>query len=95
MARGKITSQDATTLQMALIGYEIEKKRIEGKIREIETQLGHRKGTASSIPAARKESAPRKKRTLSAAARGRIAAAQKRRWAEHRKKSAQGARSSS
>jgi hypothetical protein len=86
MARGRSSAQDATTLQMALVGYEIEKQKIQDKIREIETILGNSQG-----PATKKGEAPRR-RKLSAAARRRIAAAQKRRWAEHRKKAAQAAK---
>lgn len=77
MPRGR-SNQDAMTLQMALVGYEIEKKKIEERISDIRSRLGR-------APAAEAESAPRKKRTMSAAARRRIAAAQRRRWAEHRK----------
>jgi len=68
---------------MALVGYEIEKERIEGKIREIQSQLG------AGNAAAKGEAAP-KKRVLSAAARKRIAAAQRKRWAEHRRRVAAG-----
>jgi hypothetical protein len=82
MPRGKANGTDHITLQMALVGYEVERQRIEGKIREIQSQLGHKRGRP---PAAGKESAP-KKRVLSAAARKRIAAAQRKRWAEHRKR---------
>lgn len=71
-------------LAMALVGYEIEKKKIDDKIREIRARLGGRGGAARvSRPAAAE--APKKRRKLSAAARKRIAAAQKKRWAEHRK----------
>jgi len=73
---------------MALVGYEIEKERIEGKIREIQSLLGAGKSGGAG-PAAKAETAP-KKRVLSAAARKRIAAAQRKRWAEHRKKVAAG-----
>jgi hypothetical protein len=66
---------------MALVGYEIEKQKIEDKIRQIRARLGGR-GTA----AASAKGGPRRKRTLSASARKRIAAAQRKRWAEHRKK---------
>ena len=83
MPRGK--AQDPAILEMALIGYELERKKIEEKIREIRSQLGGRRVQVSETPAA---AAPRKKRTLSPAARKRIALAQKRRWAEHRKKQA-------
>ncbi|MGC9950899.1 MAG: hypothetical protein ABSF64_31420 [Bryobacteraceae bacterium] len=89
MPRGKAAPKpDQTTLQMALVGYELEKERIAGKIRGIQAQLG---GSVSSgsAKAAKTEAAP-KKRVLSAAARKRIAAAQKKRWAEHRKRVAAG-----
>ena len=87
MPRGRAAAQDNTTLQMALVGYEVEKQRIEQKIRDIQSQLGIRRGrpAAGAAPAA---SAAPKKRVLSAAARKRIAAAQRKRWAEHRKKMA-------
>ena len=90
MARSKSVG-DLSTLQMALVGYQIEQKKIEEKIREIQAQL---KGRASSSPAAAasSEKPARTKRVLSPAARRRIAAAQKKRWAEHRKKLAQGAK---
>jgi hypothetical protein len=84
MPRGK-AAQDSSMLAMALVGYELEKQKIEGKIRDIRAKLG---GAVTAIKKA--IGAPAKKRTLSAAARKRIAAAQKRRWAEHRKKQAQG-----
>jgi hypothetical protein len=82
MARGK-NSEDIMTLQMALVGYQIERQKIEEKIKEIEAKVGGR--TAPQAPAAGK-SEDRPKRVLSAGARRRIAAAQKKRWAEHRKK---------
>jgi len=88
MPRGRASS-DPTTLAMALVGYEIEKQKIEGRIREIRAQLGtHGAGAHAAAPSA-KEAGPRRKRTMSAAARKRIAAAQRKRWAEHRKKLAQ------
>ena len=92
MPRGRST-QDFATLQMALVGYQIERQKIDDKIREIESQLKGRRGssaTNSGPPAGKK--APRAKRVLSAAARRRIAAAQKKRWAEHRKRQAQAAK---
>ena len=87
-------TEDTTTLTMALIGYEMEKVRIDEKIAEIRAHLGGHpsKATtkkrsaasngASSEPA---EGEVTKKRTMSPAARKRIAAAQRKRWAEHRK----------
>jgi hypothetical protein len=88
MARGK-TTEDISTLQMALVGYEIEKQKIEDKIREIRGRL---KGKPASSPAPAEPKTAKVKRVLSPAARKRIAAAQKKRWAEHRKRAAQAAK---
>jgi hypothetical protein len=90
MARGKKV-EDLATLQMALVGYELEKQRIQDKIRELQSQLRGRR--AGAAPAAAAKKAPRRKRNLSPAARKRIAAAQRKRWAEHRKRMAQSAKS--
>jgi len=89
MARGRNT-QDLTTLQMALVGYQIEKQKIEEKIRQIQGQLKGKRITLSSDGAA--QASGGRKRVLSPAARKRIAAAQKKRWAEHRKRAAQAAK---
>jgi hypothetical protein len=74
---------------MALIGYQFEKQKIEEKIRAIEAQL---KGKRVSLSAAPGAGAETPKRILSPAARKRIAMAQKKRWAEHRRKAALAAR---
>jgi len=37
MARGNL--EDLATLEMALVGYQVEKDKIESKIREIQSQL--------------------------------------------------------
>ena len=81
MARGK-TTEDLSTLQMALVGYQVEKERVREKIREIQVRL---KGKAAPSPASAAPKPAGVKRVLSAAARKRISAAQKKRWAEHRK----------
>jgi hypothetical protein len=77
-------------LNAALQGLEAQKKKIEGQISQVQAMLGHRK----SRPAANDTASPAKKRRprrkLSAAARKRIAVAQKRRWAEYRKHEAKG-----
>lgn len=88
MARGK-SVEDLTTLQMALVGYQIERDKIEAKIRELQSQL---KGKRVAIGPSSDAKAPRVRRELSAAARARIAAAQKKRWAEHRRQKAQAAK---
>ena len=88
MARGR-TTDDLTTLQMALVGYQFEKRKIEEKIAHIQAQL---KGKKISSSSATTESAPGRTRILSPEARKRIAAAQKKRWAEHRRMKAQQAK---
>jgi hypothetical protein len=86
MARGK-SDGNADILEYALHHLERERAEIEAKIDHIRRQLGGRSAdfgaTAAAAPV--NSSAPRPKRVLSESARKRIAAAQKRRWAEHRK----------
>jgi hypothetical protein len=82
------TVQNSELLKAALEGLEAQKKRIEEQISQVQGMLGRRRGRP---PAAAAAIAPivaktGHKRKLSAAARKRIAAAQKRRWAEFRKK---------
>jgi hypothetical protein len=89
MPRGRTASQDRATLEAAIRGFELERNEIDAAIAKIKKQLGGKSSSTlsvSSAPAAGKsQGVPRKKRVLSAEARKRIAAAQKRRWAEHRK----------
>jgi hypothetical protein len=85
MAKGR-SQEDLTTLQMALVGYQVEKQKIEDQIRRIQAQL---KGKRVPLPSAAAVAEPAVRRVLSPAARARIAAAQKKRWAEHRKRAAQ------
>ena len=82
MARGK-KAEDLTILRMALVGYEVEKQKINARIAEIQAQLA---GKVVPLPSAAAEKKTGGKRILSAAARKRIARAQKKRWAEHRKR---------
>jgi hypothetical protein len=73
-------------LAAALEGLQLQKQRIEDQIREVRQLLGlsaGKKGRPGG-EANKKTGAGR----LSGAARKRIAAAQKRRWAEYRKSSA-------
>jgi hypothetical protein len=89
MPRGR-SNPDLATLEMALVGYRLERQKIDEKIREIERQLKGRR--SSSTGAEETTGASRPKRVLSAAARRRIGAAQKKRWAEHRKRMSQTAK---
>jgi hypothetical protein len=83
MTKSKFT-EDLSTLQMALVGYQLEKQRIDAKMHEIRAMLN---GNAAAAPLdGARAAAP--KRVLSPAARKRIAAGQKRRWAEQRKREA-------
>jgi hypothetical protein len=90
MARGRTTTtDDLTTLQMALVGYQLEREKIEIRIKQIQTQL---KGKKISISSETAEKSGSVKRVLSPEARKRIAAAQKKRWAEHRRMKAMAAK---
>jgi hypothetical protein len=73
-------------LAAALEGLQLQKKRIEEQIRHVRLLLGKSNGkrVRPSGSVNRKNGPGR----LSAAARKRIGAAQKRRWAEYRKSSA-------
>jgi len=83
MPRGK-KKEDLVMLQMALIGYQHEREKLDSKIQELQARLKGKRAPSSEASAAPAKSAG-KKRVLSPAARKRIAAAQKKRWAEHRK----------
>jgi hypothetical protein len=90
MARSQAVVSDPAFLSAALEGLEIQKQRIEEQIRQVKAMLGKRRSAEAApvIPIA--VATPRKKRALSAAARKRIAAAQKKRWAEfHKNKAAE------
>ncbi len=79
MPRPAKSLQDSSFLAAALEGLELQKKRIEEQIAQVKSMLGGR-GAGPARPARR--------RLLSPEARKRIALAQKRRWAEYRKKQA-------
>jgi hypothetical protein len=73
-----MSTNDHALLEAALIGYQHQAAQLADKIAEIRRQLG-----AKSPSAAPKAATPVKRRSMSAAARKRIAAAQKKRWAEY------------
>jgi hypothetical protein len=84
------SDQNAGILEYALSHLERERDEIQAKIDHIRRQLGARVNHSSQAAATSAPSEPRKKRVLSEAARKRIAAAQKRRWAAHRKAKGEG-----
>jgi hypothetical protein len=75
------TKIDRRILEAALIGIETQKKELDERAAQIRQMLN---GNEAGAIAATSEPAPRKRRTLSAAARKRIAEAQKARWAKVR-----------
>jgi hypothetical protein len=77
------SNTNADILRYALTHLEQERDAIQVKIDHINGQLGQKVSAPAAAPTA--VGGTRKKRTLSASARKRIAAAQKKRWAEHRK----------
>ena len=92
MARS-INEKVNTHLQAALDSLEREKAQIDDQIKAIRSVLGQAataavptKGAAAEQPSAAEPVVRRKRRRkLSAEARARIAAAQKKRWSEFRK----------
>jgi len=84
--RGKLSympTRKFTTeiLNAAILGLESQKDKLDVQIAELRQMVdGNR-----PAPAAAPEVAPRKRRKLSRAARARIAAAQRKRWAEAKK----------
>ena len=82
------TSEDRQVLEMAILGYSIEVQKIDAKIAEIKAHL------AGNAPAKITDGKPPAKRHMSAAARKRIAAGQKKRWAEYRRQKAAEAQAS-
>ena len=85
----KRTSSLAPFYKAALKGLEEEKSRIESEIQQVRALYARHTGGSPGRPVVVDSSAssakPRKARNLSVAARARIAAAQKKRWAEFRK----------
>jgi|SRR5581483_9114613 len=92
MPRPANTLRDRSLLTAALEGLELQKQRIDQQIQEVRSLLGKTPGrrgrppaTANSITRNSVSATKRARGRLSPAARKRIAAAQKRRWAEYRK----------
>jgi len=87
MPRTARTIQNESLLAAALEGLQLQKQRIEAQIQEVRALLGKGSGRRGRPPGS---GAKRGVGRLSASARKRIAAAQKRRWAEYRKSAAKG-----
>ena len=93
MPRQQQLPNDNGLLQAALEGLELQRNRIEEQIKQVRSMIGGGGGRGRGRAAAATNNAAaapaRAKRELSPAARKRIAAAQKKRWAEYRKKTEQ------
>jgi hypothetical protein len=91
MPRTANSIRNHSLLAAALEGMELQRQRIDEQIQEVRSLLGKTPGRRGRPPgstngAAKTRTSPSVKRArLSTAARKRIAAAQKRRWAEYRK----------
>jgi uncharacterized protein YwgA len=79
---GQKSIQNTEILEYALRHLEKDRDEIQARIDAIRTQLNPKQPESGQ---------PRARRVLSDAARRRIAAAQKKRWAEHRKQQAKAA----
>lgn len=82
MAASKVANE-VSILEMALIGYQVERQRIESQINEIQSQLTGKHFKHASANGVQPSGGT--KRDLSPGARRRIALAQKKRWAAYRK----------
>lgn len=86
MPRPSSTLRDPGFLEAALEGLLLQKQRIEAQIREVRDLLGQSRSQPVEKSNGDEEGG---KRQLSDSARKRIAAAQKKRWAEYRKQHSQ------
>lgn len=75
----QLLKQDVELLEAALIGFQHRRNEVEQKIAELRHQVGGHPASSAPTPAA-----STKGRRLSAAARQRIALAQKKRWATYK-----------
>jgi hypothetical protein len=81
-----MAQSDLSLLQAALIGFQAEKEKIEQAIADLRQRIGSA-ASMRGIGSAKTERRSRGgRRDLSPAARRRIAAAQKKRWAEYHKR---------
>jgi hypothetical protein len=80
---------DNTILEMAVRGYEAERDRLSAAMAEIRAELSQRGSSPTMTVAGGTDRSAPKKRTMSASARARIAAAQRARWQAYKKAKAE------
>lgn len=85
MPRPKKSLQNNELLEAALAGLQLRRQQLDEQISEVRSLLGRAPARRGRPPAAEMKNG---RSRLSPAARRRIAAAQKRRWAEYRKAAA-------
>lgn len=89
MAKLSGATPNREILQAALQGLEAQRQRLDEQIAQVRSMMGQRVGRAPKAALADETQSAdgdgKKRRTLSAEARKRIAAAQKKRWANFRK----------
>lgn len=93
MPRTSTATPSKELLEAAVQGLELQRQRLDEQIEQVRNLLGKRPAGRPAKNASAKQTASAadsngrgtKKRTLSAEARKRIAAAQKKRWANFRK----------
>jgi hypothetical protein len=78
-------AHDTSLLQAALIGYQAQAEKLTLAIGDLEKRLGKRSGGKAPVASS---NGTRRKHTISAEGRERIAAAQRKRWAAARRKNA-------
>jgi hypothetical protein len=76
---------DTSLLEAALLGYQAQAEKITRAIADIQRRIGSGTGGGLRAPVAKVRGARRKKHTISAEGRRRIAEAQRKRWAAHKK----------
>lgn len=90
MAKLSGAAPNREILQAALQGLEAQRQKLDEQIAQVRAMMGQRVGRPPKTDQGSKASSPaagesKKRRTLSPEARKRIAAAQKKRWANFRK----------
>ena len=82
----QLPKQDIELLEAALVGFMHQRDEVERKITELRSRIGE---TSANHPAGVNAGSSEHRRTLSPAARRRIALAQKKRWAAYKAKNGQ------
>lgn len=80
----RLPMQDTELLEAALIGFQHMRDEVEQKIASLRSQIGGQTATRPIAAVSASGTPATGKRTMSAAARRRIALAQKKRWAAYK-----------